>query len=222
VKRENEMNDGGIFKLKKIISGLLILSMVLGLSGCSWVQMKLKGAEESIIGIDFKILEYDAYGNNTLTAQGKHVSMGLFENFANGSKDSTGFRSEVLDITVEGKQLLHVGSTLVLAERGINKVQDYDIDYLKNAQIKGTATFVPLDRTINNVMNLVGKSKTIIVKSQMGILIGVYQGDDVMVEVPENLPKTTRLIVDGKSLYIYKADYDIFDTKMFKGVTKLK
>lgn len=58
--------------------------------------------------------------------------------------------------------------------------------------------------------------KTIIVRSQMGILIGVYQGNSVLVEVPADLPKMTRLIIDGKSLYIHRADYDIFDSGMFK------
>jgi hypothetical protein len=61
-----------------------------------------------------------------------------------------------------------------------------------------------------------GKKKTIVVKSQMGILIGVYQGDRVFVEIPTDLPKMTRLVVDGKSLYIHRADYDIFDSGMFR------
>jgi hypothetical protein len=75
---------------------------------------------------------------------------------------------------------------------------------------------VPLDRTVNKYTNLIGKKKTIIVKSQMGILIGVYQGDKVLVEIPSDLPKMTRLIIDGKSLYIHRADYEIFDTGMFQ------
>jgi len=166
------------------------------------------------VGNNFKILTYDDYGNNTLTAQGRNISIGLFKNYANDT--GKGFESEVLEITVESKQLLHVGSTMIFAEKGVNMLEDFDLTYLENATTAGKAIFVPLDRTVNKYTNLIGKKKTIIVKSQMGILIGVYQGDKVLVEIPSDLPKMTRLIIDGKSLYIHRADYEIFDTGMFK------
>ncbi|MGE5626556.1 MAG: DUF5052 family protein [Solirubrobacterales bacterium] len=199
-------------RLSKITLILLSIMLVLGLSGCAKLSGYVEKIQGKLIGDDFKILSYDDYGNNTLTAQGRNINIGLFKNFANSSKDSTGFKSEVLEITVEGKQLLHVGSTMVFAEKGVDMIKDYDITWMQNAVTKGQGTFVPLDRTINSVANLIGKKKTIIVRSQMGIIIGVYQGNEVMVEVPSDLPKTTRIIIDGKSLYIYAADYDIFDT----------
>lgn len=198
-----------------ILAGLLILLLVT-LSGCAAISAFSNKIQGKLIGDDYKILSYDDFGNNTLTAQGRNISIGLFENFANKDATSNGFKSEVLDITVEGKQLLHVGSTMLFAEKGIDMIKDYDMEYLKNAATTGQGTLVNVDRTINSYMNLVGKNKTIIVKSQMGIIIGVYQGNKVLVEVPADLPKMTRLIVDGKSLYIHRADYDIFDSGLFK------
>jgi len=200
-------------------SGKLILAAVAVISVCTFtacaafhsVVEKIQG---QLLGDNFKILTYDDYGNNTLTAQGRNINIGLFENYAN--KTGEGFESEVLEITVEGKQLLHVGSTIIFAEKGIDMLEDFDLSYLQEAATEGKATFVPLDRTVNKYTNLIGKKKTIIVKSQMGILIGVYQGDKVLVEIPSDLPKMTRLIVDGKSLYIHRADYEIFDTGMFQ------
>jgi len=76
--------------------------------------------------------------------------------------------------------------------------------------------FVPIDRLINNIKNNIGKEKTIIISSQMGIPIGVYQGKSVYITVPDNLPKMTRIHIDGKSLYIHRANYLILDTKMIK------
>lgn len=198
-----------------ILAGLLILVLIT-LSGCAAISAFTNKIQGKLIGDDYKILSYDEFGNNTLTAQGRNISIGLFENFANKDATSNGFKSEVLDITVEGKQLLHVGSTMIFAEKGIDMIKDYDMEYLKNAATTGQGTLVNVDRTINSYMNLVGKNKTIIVKSQMGIIIGVYQGNKVLVEVPADLPKMTRLIVDGKSLYIHRADYDIFDSGLFK------
>ncbi len=50
----------------------------------------------------------------------------------------------------------------------------------------------------------------------MGIPLAVYQGKNVYVTVPDDLPKMTRLNIDGKSLYIHRANYIILDTKMMK------
>jgi hypothetical protein len=198
---------------KLILTAIAVVS-VCTLTACAAFQSVVENIQGKLLGDDFKILTYDDYGNNTLTAQGRNINIGLFENYAN--KTGEGFESEVLEITVEGKQLLHVGSTIIFAEKGIDMVEDYDLSYLQKATTEGKATFVPLDRTVNKYTNLIGKKKTIIVKSQMGILIGVYQGDKVLVEIPSDLPKMTRLIVDGKSLYIHRADYEIFDTGMFQ------
>ncbi|MHC1720922.1 MAG: DUF5052 family protein [Clostridiaceae bacterium] len=198
---------------KKIAAMLAVITVAVTITACAAFQSVVENIQMNLLGDNFKILTYDDYGNNTLTAYGRNINIGLFKNYANETGE--GFESEVLEITVEGKQLLHVGSTIIFAEQGIDMLEDFDLDYLKNASAKGNATFVPLDRTVNKYTNLIGKKKTIIVKSQMGILIGVYQGNKVLVEVPADLPKMTRLVVDGKSLYIHRADYEIFDSGMF-------
>ena len=195
---------------------LRLLSVVLLFSGCAAIDNLFNQLQGDLIGDDYKLLSYDDAGNNTLTAQGRNISIGLFANFANSNPDLGGFESEVLEITVEGKQLLHVGSSMIFAENGIDMVEDFDIEYLKNATTTGSGGLVAIDRTINAFANQIGKKKTIIVRSQSGIVIGVYQGNSVLVEIPSNLPKMTRLVVDGKSLYIYRSDYDIFDTGLFK------
>jgi len=200
--------------VKRIFAIVAVLTFAVTITACAAFQSVVENIQMNLLGDNFKILTYDDYGNNTLTAHGRNINIGLFKNYANETGE--GFESEVLEITVEGKQLLHVGSTIIFAEQGIDMLEDFDLDYLKDASAKGNATFVPLDRTVNKYTNLIGKKKTIIVKSQMGILIGVYQGNKVLVEVPTDLPKMTRLIVDGKSLYIHRADYEIFDTGMFK------
>ncbi|UWG98283.1 DUF5052 family protein [Dehalobacter sp. DCM] len=201
-------------KQKMVFILVALIAVCLMFPACASVQSAMENLQGSLVGDNFKILTYDDYGNNTLTAQGRNINIGLFKNYANETGE--GYASEVLEITVEGKQLLHVGSTIIFAEKGINMIKDFDLQYLKNATTQGKATFVALDRSVNNYTNLIGKKKTIIVKSQMGILIGVYQGDRVLVEIPTDLPKMTRLIIDGKSLYIHRADYEIFDTGMFK------
>lgn len=202
----------------QIVACLIIITLLTTLlSGCGAVDLLRKKIEMTLLGTDFKILVYDDYGNNSLTLGGRNVNIKLFENYANTDSSSNGFKSEVLELTVNGNQMLHVGSTTVFAENGLNTVEDYDYSYLQDATAKGNAVFVPLDRSVNHLANLLsGAKKTIIIKSQLGVVVGVYQGDRVSVEIPDDLPQTTRLVVDGKSLYIYRADYEIFDTSMLQ------
>ena len=64
------------------------------------------------------------------------------------------------------------------------------------------------------IKNAIGKKKVIIISSQQSVPIGVYQGDEVYVTIPSDLPKMTRLNIDGKSLYMHRANYIIMDSKM--------
>jgi hypothetical protein len=202
--------------MKKITIIVLILSISISLTGCAFIDSIVERIQGDLIGDNYKILVYDDYGNNSLTMSGSNISIGLFENYSNSDSESNGFKSEVLEITVNSDQFLHVGSTAVFAENGISMVEDYDYEYLKNLYATGNPTLVPIDRAINSFSNLLGMDKTIIIKSQLGVTIGIYEGNNVYVEVPDDLPQMTRVIVDGKSLYIYRADYEIFDTKMIK------
>lgn len=199
-------------KMKMTLAIATVVSIAVLVTGCNVISNITNRIEGALLGDDYKILSYDDYGNNTLTIQGNRVNIGIFENEANSGAD--GNKSEVLEITVDGHQLLHVGSTAVFAERGINTVADFDYDYLKNMTSKGMSTVVPLDRSVNQIKNFLGNDKVIIIKSQLGVVVGVYEGKAVTVEIPTDLPKMTRVIIDGKSLYIYRADYEIMDTAL--------
>lgn len=194
------------------ISGILVL--IMALSGCAAILDKLAVLRGDLIGNRFEISVYDHYANKTLETNGTKITVGLLENDANNNVESTGFESSVLEITINGKEMLQVGNTVIFAEEGLDMVEDFqtptDID------VNSGGGFVPLDRFINDLKNQIGKEKTIIISSQMGIPIGVYQGENVYVTVPDDLPKMTRLNIDGRSLYIHRANYVIIDTDMIQ------
>ena len=52
--------------------------------------------------------------------------------------------------------------------------------------------------------------------SQLGIPLAVYGGDKVYYEIPSDLPKMTKLTIDGKALYLHRVNYIIVDTDMIK------
>ncbi len=208
-------NEGEKMKNKRkiiFISGILVL--IMALSGCAAILDKLAVLRGDLIGNRFEISVYDHYANKTLETNGTKITVGLLENDANNNVESTGFESSVLEITINGKEMLQVGNTVIFAEEGLDMVEDFqtptDID------VNSGGGFVPLDRFINDLKNQIGKEKTIIISSQMGIPIGVYQGENVYVTVPDDLPKMTRLNIDGRSLYIHRANYVIIDTDMIQ------
>lgn len=44
--------------------------------------------------------------------------------------------------------------------------------------------------------------------------ICAYSGDEVYWKVCKDLPKTTKLMIDGKALYIHRANFQIIDKKL--------
>jgi len=182
------------------------------MSGCAFIDDLKNKVKGELVGQEFDILVYDNFGNRTMTVSGTKVTLGLLENSANFSSESTGYKSEVLEVTVNGNQMFEVGNTLIVAEKGVDMVTDFGVP--ESVAVERGGGYVPLDRYVNSVKNLIGKSKTIIISSQLGIPIGVFQGEDVYVTVPSDLPKTTRISIDGKSLYIHRANYVIMDTAM--------
>ncbi|WP_242975671.1 DUF5052 family protein [Clostridium neonatale] len=201
--------------MKPIICIGLVCLLGVSVLGCAklkdWIG-KIKG---ELVGQHFTITTYDDYANKTLSIEGKKVTVGLLENSANFDAESTDFKSEVLEITINGKQMFQVGNTVIFEEDGLNVVEHYDIKDEIKANSGGG--YVPFDRAVNKLKNELGKKKTIIISSQQGVPIGVYQGDDVYVTIPEDLPKMTRLNIDGKALYIHRANYVIIDTEMIEG-----
>lgn len=199
--------------MKKFLMFVFTCIISVSMLGCGVLNDWFGKTKGDLVGQRFTIKAYDDHANNTMNVSGTKVSIGLMKNEANDSEESSsGFKSQVLDITVNGNQMLQVGNTLLFEEDGLDLISDYDVP--KDVTIKNGGGFVPLDRSVNKLMNAIGKKKVIIISSQQGVPIGVYQGNDVYVTVPSDLPKMTRLNIDGKSLYIHRANYIIMDSKM--------
>lgn len=204
-----------MFKNKKKIMVLMLCSMVsFSFVGCAELKDLANTVKGQLVGQQFDISMYDDSGSKTLEVSGKKITIGLLENSANFNVEDSGFKSEVLDITINGKQMLQVGNTCVFAEKGLDMITDFEVPTKVEANSGGG--FVPLDRLVNDYKNSIGKSKVIIISSQEGLPVGVYQGDSVYVTIPSDLPKMTRLNIDGKSLYIHRANYTILDSELIK------
>lgn len=201
-----------------VLSLVIVLTLALSLSGCSWLDSQIKDLKGELIGNSFDISIYDNFGNNTLNISGDKVQVDantveVMSVDSSGNWTTTYEMSSVLSNTIDGDNMEQVGNTVIYAERGLNKITDFELP--DNIETSG-GTFNLLDRNINDIKNLIGTPKVVVISSQLGVPIAVYGGEKVYYEIPDDLPKMTKLIVDDKALYIHRANYIIIDTAMIK------
>lgn len=180
------------------------------LAGCAALEDFVKTTKGALVGNSYTVYQYDNTGNQTLVFKGSSIEISPYQPKYNesGEKELT----SVLDITVDGHQVLAVGNTLIFEEKGLSKLAGYEeISEFANSWSAEGLHFIPYDKLINSLKNFAGKPRLIFVYSQLGEPLAVYQGDSVYVSVPSDLPKMTRLNIDGHSLYLHRVNYTIID-----------
>ena len=117
--------------------------------------------------------------------------------------------------TIDGKQMITCGDTCIFYEDGLVPDYDFTVSEIQSSShgLSGT-TFV--SGIVNEVKNAFGKSVVVLIKSQTGALIYAFSGENVYWEVPDDLPKFTTLYVDGKRLYIHRANFQIIDKALIE------
>ena len=162
------------------------------------------------------VYTYDNYGNQTLKTSGKKISI-TGNKIETVSYDSdgravTGYDlSSVITITIDGKEIESCGDTCVFVQNGLEPEVDFSLDEVNSSGGNGITDNAALARVLNRYKNDFGKSRVVVIKSQLGQPIAAFSGDNVYWEIPDDLPKMTKLMVDGKALYIHRANYQIID-----------
>ena len=117
-----------------------------------------------------------------------------------------------MTVLIDGKEVESCGSTMIFAEKGLEPEVDFKnpdtIDSTTNGSLGDN---VIISNVVNKYKNYFGKSRVVVIQSQLGDPICAYSGDTVYWEVCDDLPKTTKLMVDGKALYIHRANFQIID-----------
>ena len=193
---------------KRILALTLALVLALSLTACAALGSFISQLKGELFGNDYDIRQYDDFGNLVFTVHGDRVAMDC-------ELDENGEVSSYIDITIDGEKWMHVGSTLVFAQRGVDMITDFQIP--EDMENPGTGTgLMAVDRKINHYANLFGKEMIVLISSQNGTPIGLFQGDRCYIEIPGDLPKTTLVSIDGKLVYVHRANVDIIPAEMFE------
>ena len=195
---------------KKFSFFAVMMVAMLVLSGCNWLEYKIGSLKEQFVGRELTVQTYDENSQMIDRVQGKSVSIEADEDFS--LKDANGDtveKSSVLNITVGGKQMLHVGSSLIAYEDGLQNIFE---EYVQQVDLNSFDRSVPfINRMVNDLQNLTtGKEKVVLIRSQSGQPLATFAGNDVSYFATD-IDKSTGIMIDGKYLFIYRCDYTIYD-----------
>ena len=203
-------------KVQKKMKFFLPVVLLFFLTGCGKLGSVINDIHGSLIGNNYTIYTYDNYGDQTLKTSGKKISItgNKTKNISYDSdgKATTGYDlSSVITITIDGNEIESCGDTCIFVQKGLVPEVDFSSEEIDSSGSNGITDNAAIARKLNRYKNDFGKSRVVVIKSQLGQPIAAFSGDDVYWEIPDDLPKMTKLMVDGKALYIHRANYQIID-----------
>lgn len=196
---------------KAIVSGVILVT----LSGCALLGGLSDAFNRAWQGVPALMQTYTSDGVLIDSVHGASFQVVRDSKFdTTDSEGKSGRDSSVLSISLGDDMVHHVGSTLILAQDGLqNIMESTDTRVTLTNSEPGTPW---LNRFFDSHQNLwAGRAKTVMIRSQFGTPIAVYTGHEVEL-YPTDIPKATWFRVDGKYLLVYRADYTVYDTALLK------
>ena len=198
---------------------IVMLVLLLSLTGCGIASLEssVNDIKGQLIGNSFECQFYDNYGEKFLTASGTKVGMtgNIIEeaviDSSDGSTSTEYALSSVVTINIDGNELQSCGDTIIFEESGLKPDTEFQLNDIQSSASGKFTENTMVSRIVNHYKNFFGKGQVVVIQSQLGIPICAYSGDDVYYEVRNDLPKTTKLMIDGKALYLHRANFQIID-----------
>lgn len=202
----------------KIVALVLTMTLVIStLSGCALLDSKINELNGSITGNTYNVAFYSNEGERFMDMNGQKIDLksNIVEEQQYNSDGGWGYTqtlSSVVTVTIDGKEVESCGSTMIFTEDGLNPEVDFKNPKIINSTTDGSlGDNVIIASVVNKYKNYFGKSRVVVIQSQLGDPICAYSGDKVYWEVCQDLPKTTKLMIDGKALYVHRANFQIID-----------
>ena len=201
---------------KKAFTLAVLLLLAAALTGCARLQSGVHDLHGSIIGNEYNIDIFDNTGVRTLRSHGKRIDIdnNIVEEkiYSSDSESwlSTKTLSSVITITIDGKQMISCGDTCIFYDKRLKPEYEFYLDSMDSTS-SGIMDSTLISGMINSVKNEFGKPMVVVIKSQMGAPIYAFSGHKVYWEVQEDLPRFTKLMIDGMALYIHRANFQIID-----------
>lgn len=207
-------------KKKILITVLTMLFAIISCSGCALWDNEVNELNGSITGNTYNAGFYTNQGKNFMNVSGQKIDLqsNVIKEKTYNSDNGWGYNqtlSSVVTVIIDGKTIESCGSTMIFAENGLNSEVDFNSpEVIKSTSDGSFGDNVFIASIVNKYKNYFGKSRVVVIQSQLGDPICAYSGNEVYWEVCQDLPKTTKLMIDGKALYIHRANFQIIDKNL--------
>ena len=210
----NKKQKGSVWLL-----ALVAMISIFVVSGCAKLASAINDIKGSLIGNQYTIYTYDNFGNLVLETSGKKIDIAgnpvKTTSYDENGKVITGYElSSVITITIDGNEIESCGDTCIFVQKGLTPDVDFTTETIKSSS--GIFDITSISAKLNQYKNKFGKARVVVIKSQLGNPIMAFSGDSVYWEIPEDLPKMTKLMLDGKALYIHRANFQIIDKELIE------
>ena len=210
----NKKQKGSVWLL-----ALVAMISIFVVSGCAKLASAINDIKGSLIGNQYTIYTYDNFGNLVLETSGKKIDIAgnpvKNTSYDENGKVITGYElSSVITITIDGNEIESCGDTCIFVQKGLTPDVDFTTETIQSSG--SVLDITSLSAKLNQYKNKFGKARVVVIKSQLGNPIMAFSGDSVYWEIPEYLPKMTKLMIDGKALYIHRANFQIIDKELIE------
>lgn len=208
-------------RIKVLLATIICICVITGLTGCAANDDYMNDVKGNLSGNSYTIYTYDNYGQKVMTTTGDKI------NIAGNKTKSKGYDSEdnettsydvssVITILIDGKEIESCGDTCIFEQKGLKPEVDFTQENIISHSTGKISENTYIAGIVNYYKNYFGKSRVVVIKSQLGQPIAAYSGDEVFWKIPDDLPKMTKLMIDGKALYIHRANFQIIDKELLR------
>lgn len=204
---------------KRIVMAAAVAMLAVGLTGCGLLDSEVNELNGTIKGNTYNVSFYSNDGENFMNMSGEKINMSsnVVEEpvYTDGGWGYSETMSSVVTVTIDGSEVESCGSTMIFAEDGLEPEVDFKSpELIESVSSDSVKDYTFIAGIVNKFKNNFGKSRVVVIQSQLGNPICAYSGDEVYWKVCKDLPKTTKLMIDGKALYIHRANFQIIDKKL--------
>lgn len=142
------------------------------LSGCAFIRSAINDFTGSLVGNSYHIYTYDNYGELTMETSGDKISISgntvkSIGYDPDGSTVTNYDLSSVITITIDGYEIESCGDTCIFVQDGLNAEVDFAEEVIESGTDGGLTDNASIARFLNRYKNAFGKSRIVVIKSQV-------------------------------------------------------
>lgn len=208
-------------RIKALLATIICICIITGLTGCAANDDYMNDVKGNLSGNSYAIYTYDNYGQKVMTTTGDKINISGNKTKSKGydseGNETTSYDvSSVITILIDGKEIESCGDTCIFEQKGLKPEVDFTQEDITSHSTGKLSENTYIAGILNYYKNYFGKSRVVVIKSQLGQPIAAYSGDEVFWKIPDDLPKMTKLMIDGKALYIHRANFQIIDKELLR------